>query len=218
MKCSVENCEKDARPGRKGWCGMHYARWWKHGDVNFTKIKRNQPGAVCEADGCENRAHSRGLCRSHYAMARSKERQQEAVCRINGCSRGRYNVATGLCGPHYARTLRFGDPLASKPIKGDVHLALEPKSGYVRINGIPGRPNLKYHRYVMEQMIGRRLYPWENVHHINGIKSDNRPENLELWVTSQPSGQRPEDLAEWVVDHYPHLVVKAQRARQLRVV
>lgn len=49
----------------------------------------------------------------------------------------------------------------------------------------------------MEKVIERYLVKGENVHHKNGVKNDNRESNLELWVTSQPSGQRPEDLVEW---------------------
>ena len=55
------------------------------------------------------------------------------------------------------------------------------------------------HRIVMERALGRELYADENVHHRNGLRADNRPENLELWSTSQPCGQRVEDKLAWAV-------------------
>lgn len=50
------------------------------------------------------------------------------------------------------------------------------------------------HRLVMEQMLGRYLVEHENVHHIDGSRGNNLPENLELWVSPQPYGQRAHDL------------------------
>jgi hypothetical protein len=82
--------------------------------------------------------------------------------------------------------------------------------GYRRISA-PGHPNadrhgrLMEHRKVLSDKLGRPLRPGENAHHKNGNRLDNRPENLELWVTFQPSGQRANDLVAWareVIERY----------------
>lgn len=78
-------------------------------------------------------------------------------------------------------------------------------SGYIRERVEGKKQGILQHRIVMESMLGRSLLPGENVHHKNGIRTDNRPENLELWITSQPAGSRVEDLvafAHEILDRY----------------
>ena len=55
---------------------------------------------------------------------------------------------------------------------------IQQKNGYITI--CIGNKKYYEHRLVMEEHLGRKLKNTEQVHHINGIKTDNRIENLRL--------------------------------------
>ena len=170
----------------------------------------------CSESNCKNPHKAHGLCATHYLKRKEAESARARCSVASGGERcKRAAVTRGYCALHYRRLLTWGDP---EPVG-----SLRTKSNKRKQNGyimmlVDGKWQ-RQHRIVMEELLGRALRNFENVHHRNGLRDDNSPENLELWIKPQPNGQRPEDLVEWVVENYPELVrAVLDEKSQLRLV
>ena len=157
--------------------------------------------------------HDTRLYRGHnIGPTQSVIRSNNGQCMIVGCEST--VVCNSLCNMHYRRLLRTGALGPVEPKRALVGSGIDRK-GY-RVLNISGK-QYKEHRLVMERVIGRPLCAHENVHHIDGDKLNNDPSNLELWVKTQPCGQRAVDKVKSAIrllKEYPELV----RSEGLRLI
>jgi hypothetical protein len=192
---------------RSGYCEMHYRR---DKEGRSMALPKKGSGAHCVVDGCDRKAEARGMCDMHRIRTRKHGEPGAAaplhfpqdVCAVEGCERRA--ASKQLCRMHLQRQYARGDTGPSERLRrpnGEGHLN---RYGYREIT-IDGHRQFE-HRFVMEQILGRPLNNHEHVHHRNGVRSDNRPENLELWVKGHPYGQRPHDLIAFVIENYPDAV------------
>lgn len=132
----------------------------------------------CGYDGCQDRVYARGYCAAHNRQLRADKR-------------------LGPKGERWAR-LYYPKPLREVTTGHGYRMYIF-SYRHPDTNAL-AKCSIMAHRLVMEEALGRGLSDDETVHHINGVRHDNRLANLELWNTGHPRGQRVEDKVEWALE------------------
>jgi len=168
------------RPKSQGWCAKHYQASRAAGAV-APRWSRAEQAALCLVVDCDARPVNRGMCSKHTQQRRA------GILDVTG------------------KVLRAPKTTGRTPKEG----AIVDRAGYLRVRppeGYSGKTSygrVLEHRLVVEQRLGRLLRADEIVHHRNGRREDNRPENLEVMTRRQhpPAHETPIEYIWQALEH-----------------
>lgn len=198
MTCKVDECERPVTVRREQLCRAHNDQRIKGLPFGPAPSRRIRGVTKCRIEGCDRPYRCTGYCGLHYSRYRTHGHHDlpERLAPETTCP---------SCGERKDYRAQYCQPCWGKSRRGVYRGSgrYTNQQGYVVVSGQWEHPNqssrgaVYEHVLVMAEHLGRGLVKGENVHHINGVRDDNRLENLELWSASQPPGQRIADKVEW---------------------
>ena len=188
IKCEECNCnfqKKKSAANKKGRNFCSIPCWQSY---RLNKMKQGLECSICFTEILSTGKRKTDLCSKCYLNKWHTENPEKNTS--NKLKKQRNRLSKGLPIDHI-----FRNPNGSGSIKNGYK--------FIRMKSHPNaykNGDLLEHVYVMSNHLGRPLNKGENVHHKNGIRDDNRIENLELWNKGQPAGQRVKDRIKYYIE------------------